>query len=172
MTENYTRLLNRIAALENEHAVRDTMQTYMRLCDDIGEDFPLSSLMSLFTEDAVWEGVGEYYQNKLGRHEGKTAIEAMFAKYTLPPSHFKFNLHILANEFITVKDSFTALGSWILIQPSDFTHGKSHLSVANIKAEFANIEGEWKISLFQTRNMFSKPMNSPWQADTNLPVPS
>lgn len=167
---NLDALHERLTALENEKRVSACMQRYMSLCDEIAPGFDLESLMQLFTQDAVWEGKGKRYTKTFGRHVGVDAIEMMFAKYTKPPGHFSLNVHVLGNEVITV-DGNTAKGTWVLVQPSDFIDGRSQLSCAKITAQF-KLSGRFcQISHFKTENMFSRPMNEPWDNTDALPVP-
>jgi ketosteroid isomerase-like protein len=163
-------LAQRIAALESEIAVRACMNRYMYLCDRLDVAFPLDDLMVLFTDDATWEGTGGRYKKTFGSHEGKQAIRAMFEKYTVPPAHFQLNVHYLTSELITVEGA-TAHGSWVLLQPSTFSSGKSQLSSARLSVTFRREADAWKISCFQTEALFSRPVDQPWDRSDELPVP-
>jgi len=169
-TSSDKELLVRLEALEREGAVRACMNRYMQLCDVLGVGFELETLTSLFTEDAVWEGKGTRYAASFGRYEGRSNIASMFAKYTIEPAHFALNIHLLGNEMIVV-DGESAKGSWVLMQPSEFSSGKSQLSCARISAEFVFTKGECLIKHFQTENIFSRPMNAAWNQSAELPVP-
>ena len=151
MTVDLNKILTRLDRLESEKQVAAVMHQYMRYCDDIGEQFLLKPLLDLFTEDAIWEGVGPLYRKKMGRHEGKDAISDMFAKYTQPPSHFQFNLHILSNQYIEIEGD-SGKGEWLLLQPSDFSDGRAHLTGARITSSFVRQNNAWKIMHFQTLN--------------------
>lgn len=160
----------RLRALEDEKKVRQCMNRYMYLCDILDVDFELHQLVGLFTEDAVWEGKGSRYTNTFGRYEGRDAIASMFEKYTKPPAHFELNVHFLANEVIQVEGK-KAEGSWVLMQPSTFSSGQSQLSCARITAQFRCEKEAWLISHFQTENLFSSPVDRPWDSSAPLPVP-
>lgn len=163
----------RLQALEDEKRVRQCMNQYMQLCDILDAGFDLEPLMLLFTEDAVWEGKGSRYAEAFGSYQGRDAIRTMFAKYTKPPAHFVLNVHFLANELIDV-DGDNAQGSWVLLQPSSFSSGKSQLSCARIRANFRRSDSDdkqWQISHFQTENLFSRPMGDLWDQSEPLPVP-
>ena len=163
-------LLIRLTALENEKSVRECMNRYMQLCDSLGVGFDLDTLTSLFSEDAIWEGKGNRYAKTFGRYEGRAAIAGMFEKYTVAPAHFALNVHLLGNEVITVNGS-RATGSWVLMQPSEFSAGKAQLSCARISANFVYQRGRWLINHFQTENLFSRPMSAAWNQAADLPVP-
>lgn len=170
-------ILQRLDALEAEkdavQQVRACMNRYMSLCDSLDVGFDLSSLSVLFAKDATWQGVGKRYAKTFGRYESRDAIADMFAKYTKAPAHFELNAHFLCNELIEVNaEESTATGSWMLIQPSSFSSGKSQLSCARISADFKVEEGRWVISAFTTQNIFSRPMAKAWDNPAPLAVPS
>ncbi len=168
--ETVASLSKRLRAFEDEKAVRACMNRYMYLCDILDVGFDLESLMALFTEDAVWEGRGRRYGKTFGRHVGIEAIRGMFEKYTLPPAHFETNVHFLTSELIDVQDQ-EANGSWVLLQTSTFSSGKSQLSSARLTVRFLCDEGVWKIDHFQTESLFNRPVITPWDQPADLPVP-
>ena len=168
--KNTLTLSQRLERLENEKRVRECMTRYMSLCDELNEDFDLEPLMSLFTEDASWQGAGKRYAKTYGVYEGRQAIADMFVTYIQGSPHFELNAHFLCNELINVADD-TAVGSWMLIQPSTFSSGKSQLSCARIHAEFCCDDGNWKIATFTTTNIFSRPMAEAWDNTVPLAVP-
>ena len=74
------RLSQRITVLEAEADIRRLQARYMFLCDTPLPEYGLTSdarridaIMELYTDDAVWEGVGEYYDGQFGRAEGAPA---------------------------------------------------------------------------------------------------
>ena len=78
-------LLKRVEVLEAEADVRRIQARYMFLCDTpmpesgvTNVEQRLELILDLYTEDAVWEGVGEYYAGQFGRAEGKDAIRRHF----------------------------------------------------------------------------------------------
>ena len=162
-------LLQRIEALEGEQSVRACMNRYMYLCDRLDVGFELDDLMVLFTDDATWEGTGGRYKKAFGLHRGKEAIRAMFAKYTVAPAHFRLNIHCLTSELIRVNGT-QADGSWVLLQPSTFSSGKSQLSSARLSVAFRKEGTAWRMSRFQTEALFSRPVGA-WDSEDELPVP-
>ena len=166
-------ILLRLGSLEAEKKVRQCMSKYMLLCDHLGVDSDLNELTSLFSEDAVWQGKGKRYAKTFSRYEGRDAIGDMFANYTKSPAHFDMNAHFLCNELIDVDLSNAfAKGSWMLIQPSTFSSGKSQLSCAYISAEFVLLNNDWLIRSFTTENIFSRPMAHAWDHASALDVPT
>ncbi|WP_202980704.1 nuclear transport factor 2 family protein [Alteromonas sp. RKMC-009] len=163
-------LISRLTLLEEEKAVSECMKRYMKLCDDLNSEKVLNELLSLFADNAVWEGVGSRYSNSFGSINGQDAIRSMFSKYCKAPPHFSMNLHFLGNETIHISD-LDARGEWTLLQPCSMSSGESRLSCAQITAEFRKIDHQWKITLFQTRSIFNRLMNSQWDDQTSQPVP-
>lgn len=169
---NTEHLGNELARGDAERAVRQCINRYMAMCDDLNQSTDLDGLMDLFTVYAVWEGVGEYAKT-FGRLNGRSAIREMFAKYMTEPPHFAMNVHMLGNEKIDVAESgTTAIGRWVLLQPSTFSSGDSQLSCAKLKVSFVQErDGVWRMNHFQTERQFSRPMDEPWNAKSDLPVP-
>lgn len=168
--ETVASLSKRVKALENEKHVRACMQEYMALCDVLDVGFDLQPLMDLFTEDAIWQGVGKRYGKTFGQYVGKAAITEMFARYTKPPAHFALNAHFLCNEAITVTDE-QATGNWFLLQTATFHDGKSQLSSAKLTVQFCLQDEQWRIQHFQTESLFNRPVATPWDVPKDLPVP-
>jgi len=163
-------LRSALQALQDEKKISACMLRYMQLCDFLGPGSDLDELMDLFSPDAIWEGKGKRYQKTFGRYEGRTAIREMFAGYTREPGHFQMNMHLLGNEQTQVQGN-SGRGCWMLLQPSDFSDGRSQLSCAAISATFIKTGDKWQICHFQTENRFSRPMQSSWNDQQDLPVP-
>src|SRR5690625_5762427 len=89
MTESQlAELARRVDVLEAEANIRRIQAQYMFLCDTPCPVFPpiddaerIERIVDLYTEDAVWEGVGEYYDGQFGRAEGKDEIRAHFNRF-------------------------------------------------------------------------------------------
>jgi len=69
-------------------------------------------ILELYTEDAVWEGVGAYYDNQFGRRVGKAALreylEAFWGQKRDPA--LLLNVHYLTSEQIHVNGDCIRLG--------------------------------------------------------------
>ncbi|MFI6698646.1 nuclear transport factor 2 family protein [Streptomyces sp. NPDC050509] len=134
--------------------VEQALARYLALCDvpvrasgDLGD---------LFTEDAVWEGVGSDYAEKFGRTEGRAAIVAMLSRYLPPHPHFRTNVHLLFPGTVDT-DSTTARGSWPMQQLSRFESGRSEIMVARLDVTFRLDDGRPRIASFRTERLFSAP---------------
>lgn len=162
----------RLGALEAERAVSATMHTYMRMCDTLDPSTPLDALGQLFAADAIWAGKGARYGRAFGEHRGRDAIKAMLATYCGNPPHFKFNAHFLCNEEIVVSsDLQTARGSWLMLQTSTYQDATSDLRSAELTCEFIREDRAWRIALFETQNLFSRPVDH-WHGADAIPIPA
>ncbi|MBK0420032.1 nuclear transport factor 2 family protein [Leucobacter sp. CSA1] len=159
-------LLKRIDALEAEADIRRVQARYMFLCDtplpepgvtDDAERIEL--ILELYTEDAVWEGVGEYYDDQFGRAEGKDAIRRHFQGFwgTRQDPLLLLNAHYLTSEQIHVTGD-TATGQWIHMQPWLFSDGKALLRSSRLNNAFRREDGVWRITRTRTENVFVAPL--------------
>ena len=159
-------LTARLEVLESEADIRRIQARYMFLCDTPCPEFGVDDdarrielVLDLYTEDAVWEGVGEYYDSQFGRAEGKDAIRAHFNRFwgeKTDPA-LLLNAHYLTSEQIHV-DGDTAEGQWIHMQPWLFSDGRSLLRSSRLNNAFRKVEGRWLISRTRTENVFVAPL--------------
>lgn len=167
MTEELiAKLAKRIDVLEAEADIRRIQARYMYLCDTPCPVYPpvtdqerIELILELYTEDAVWEGVGEYYTGQFGRAEGKDAIRAHFNRFWPADQDPKLllNAHYLTSEQIFV-DGEEATGLWIHMQPWLFSDGRSLLRSSRLNNAFRRENGEWKITRTRTENVFIAPL--------------
>ncbi len=169
-------LTRRIEKLEAEADIRRLQARYMFLCDTPIPEFGVSDdagridlIMQLYTEDAIWEGVGEYYDNQFGRADGKAAIRAHFENFwseKREPS-LVLNCHYLTSEQIQVsEDGQTADGQWVHMQPWLFSDGTALLRSSRLNNGFCKCaDGIWRITRTRTENVFIAPLTSNWASD-------
>ena len=163
-------ILQRLEQLEAQNSIRNCINRYMEICDGLDAETDLAELMALFDADAIWEGIGEKYAKSFGRYVSQHAILKMFQSYTQQESHFVMNAHFVSSEQIYI-DADQANASWLMLQTSTFRDGSSHLNAAKLTVKFKQQhDGNWKISHFQTENIFSRPVDH-WHSDAELPVP-
>lgn len=160
----------RLQQLEDQQAARVCISDYMRLCDSLDTPETAQAIAALFTVNACWEGVGEPYAERLGRHLGRNAIESMMAGYVRTPAHFAMNAHFLCSEALSQRPDGPLRGRWLMLQTSTFSAGGSHLNAAELNVEFRREEGEMRMHHFVTCNLFSRPVGH-WHAADVLPVP-
>ncbi|MFC5699040.1 nuclear transport factor 2 family protein [Pseudomonas sp. GCM10022186] len=144
----------RLETLEAESAIRRLLARYMDLCDVPREMTSASELAELFTENAIWEGVGSHYAQKFGRQQGRAEVAAFVAAYLPPSPHFAVNLHLLTSESIRVAGE-EASGQWIMQQISTYGDRRSELISARLNIDFRRVAGSWQMAHFRTCRMFS-----------------
>ena len=142
-----------VERIESREAVHRVMCRYMELCDVPSVQFSVEELASLFTADAVWEGIGAEYARKFGRRRGRPEIVGMLIAYLPPNSHFRANVHVLGSEQIEV-DGPAAQGRWIMQQLSRYEDGSAELLVARITADCELVDGTARIKHFTTEKLF------------------
>lgn len=149
----------RLGSLEADRAVRNVLARYMKLCDQPCHDSDFPQLGDLFTEDAIWEGVGALYTKTFGRQEGRAAIVAFLHKYLAPYStHFKMNAHFLTADAVTVEGD-CAHGEWVMLQASIYEDDTSELVSARLTIDFKKADDAWQMSHFRTQRLFNAPWN-------------
>jgi hypothetical protein len=154
-------IIERLRALEARDAVRKTIARYMALCDVPARIFEGESLAALFSDDAVWEGLGPQYADKFGRLHGPREIVDMLQRYLPPTPHFSTNVHFLTSEHIEVNGDH-AKGRWIMLQASGYVDLNAELIAARLEVDFApalHDEATWLIRHFRTERLF----DAPWQ---------
>ncbi|MBZ6083702.1 nuclear transport factor 2 family protein [Streptomyces olivaceus] len=168
MTEQATiaALVQRIEVLEAEADIRRIQARYMFLCDtpcpefDVRDDtHRIDLILDLYTEDAVWEGVGEYYDNQFGRAEGRAAIRRHFEGFwgQNQGPELLLNAHYLTSEQIHVHGD-EADGQWIHMQPWLFSDGTALLRSSRLNNTFRRTGDGWRITRTRTENVFISPL--------------
>ena len=159
-------LVARVETLEAEAEIRRIQARYMFLCDTpcpepgLADDAErIERILDLYTDDAVWEGVGEYYDGQFGRAEGKQAIGEHFQRFwgeKRDPA-LVLNAHYLTSEQIHV-DGDEAEGQWIHMQPWLFGDGSALLRSSRLNNAFRRDDGRWRITRTRTENVFIAPL--------------
>ncbi|WP_250515142.1 nuclear transport factor 2 family protein [Caballeronia sp. INDeC2] len=164
-------LLARLAALEAQNEVRKTVARYMTLCDVPCAPFEGESLAALFTDDAVWEGIGPQYAQKFGRLQGRAAIVDMLQCYLPPTPHFASNVHFLTSEHIEVQGNI-AKGRWVMLQASSYVDAKAELIAARLDIDFEpsprDENNAWLIRHLRTERLFDAPWQVNPREETNV----
>lgn len=171
LTQAVQDLQQRVSVLEAEADVRRIQARYMFLCDTpcpepVADDAErIEKILDLYAEDAIWEGVGSYYNGQFGRAEGKAAIRAHFQNFwgQKKDPALLLNVHYLTSEQIHVHaDGLSADGQWVHMQPWIFSDGKSLLRSSRLNNLFKKVDGIWKIARTRTENVFVAPLNAGW----------
>lgn len=155
-------LTARIEVLEAEAEIRRVQARYMFLCDTPCPEFGVAddteridAIMALYAEDAVWEGVGEYYDGQFGRARGHAAIRRHFEQFWSPDRRPRLvlNAHYLTSEQIHVAGP-QADGQWIHMQPWLFDDGSAILRSSRLNNSFRRVGRRWLITRTRTENVF------------------
>ena len=163
-------LAAKVDSLTAEAEIRRVQARYMFLCDtpcpEAGVDDDaerINRIVDLYTEDAVWEGVGSFYDNQFGRCVGKAAIRKHFQEFwgqKRDPA-LVLNVHYLTTEHIMV-DGDEATGHWVHMQPWIFSDGSSLLRSSRLWNRFRRVDTQWKVSRTRTENVFVAPLTPGW----------
>lgn len=171
--EKIEALSARVAILEAEAAVRRVEARYMFLCDTPCPEFGVQDdarrielIMELFAPEAVWEGVGEYYDGQFGKAEGWDAVKKHFQGFwggKQDPALI-LNCHYLTSEQIHVAaDGMTAEGQWVHMQPWLFSDGTAMLRSSRLNNSFRLCDdGKWRFTRNRTENVFVAPLPATW----------
>ena len=154
-------LEGRVARLEAEGDIRRLAARYMRLCDEPEPDETGATFAILFTEDAIWEGLGATAGQEFNRVEGRDRLLDWFATLRVPGQHLhKFNIHFLTSESILVDDDCNgAEGRWVMFQSTLLANGHAELRMARIIIRFRVEQGLWRIAHFTTRSLLKTPLS-------------
>lgn len=173
--ESIEELARRVERLEAEADIRRVQTRYMFLCDTPNPEYGVKDnkerielILDLYTDDAIWEGVGEYYDNQFGRATGKDEIRAHFNRFwpEKQDPELLLNAHYLTSEQIHVhEDGETADGQWIHFQPWLFADGKSLIRGSRLNNLFRKVDGEWKVARTRTENVFIVPLPDNFASD-------
>lgn len=137
-----------------EHLAHGTLIRYLELCDVPRPPDATGRLADLFTQDAVWEGVGPLYAAKFGRTTGARSIAEMVAAHLPPNPHFRANVHLLHPGTTTVNGGGVR-GRWLMQQLSRYASGAAELVVARLEVDF-RIDGDTaRIGHFRTERVFT-----------------
>lgn len=170
--DDLARLVARLEVLEAEADIRRLQARYMFLCDTPEPEYGVTDpreridlVLGLYTEDAIWEGVGEYYDGQFGRCVGQDELRAHFERFWLEQSDpaLVSNTHYLTSEQIHVHPGgTTADGQWIHFQPWLFADGTGLLRGSRLNNLFRRVDGVWKVARTRTENVFIVDLPNNW----------
>ena len=177
LTQEVLQLKRRLDVLEAEADIRRIQARYMFLCDTpcpepVADDAErIEKILELYSEDAIWEGVGSYYEGQFGQAVGKQAIREHFQAFwgQKKDPELLLNVHYLTSEQIHVNPACDhADGQWVHCQPWIFGDGSSLLRSSRLNNLFKKVDGVWKIARTRTENVFVAPLTTGWVS--NVPT--
>ncbi len=131
-------LEQRIARLEDIEAIRQLKAEYCEICDD---DHNPDRIVTIFTEDAIWEGRG------IATANGHAEIRKLFERFR---SMMDFTQHMTLNPRIEV-DGDQATGTWYFFGPfrfraTDESPANAKWQAARYHEKYQRVDGVWKIA--------------------------
>lgn len=145
--------MSRPSFVDDCAAARVTLTQYVALCDVPRVRQPVD-FEDLFTQDAIWEGVGPRYAAKFGAHHGRPTIVAALTRMLDEEQPFTFNVHALTTEHFLL-DADGLSGSWLMFQATTDRAGHSHMALARLGVRFRFEQARWRIARFTTCNLMS-----------------
>lgn len=144
-------LEQRVQRLEDIEAIKQLKALYCEICDDNHDP---DRIITIFTEDAIWEGKG------IARAEGHAEIHALFSRFA---KMMDFTQHMTMNPRIEVQGD-TATGTWYFFGPFRFRAAQDAASPDQAQSEaqakwqasryhetYRREAGGWKIAHLQIR---------------------
>jgi len=100
-------LNERLTHIEDLEAIKALKARYCEICDD---DHNPEEIVTIFTEDGIWEGKG------IGTANGHAEIRALFERFQ---KHMSFSQHMVMNPQIEI-DGNSASARWCFFGPFTF----------------------------------------------------
>ncbi len=142
-------LEQRIALLEDIEAIKKLKARYCLHVEDKNEE----AWISLFAQDAVWEG------GSFGSYQGREAIRGLFRNI---PNILHFWIHYVTNPIIEIRGG-SATGQWYLLEPCTFAQGEQAVwGAARYEEEYVKSGGEWKFRKVKLISWFWTPFDQGW----------
>ena len=151
-------LERRVETLESIEAIKRLKHQYCAYCDD---GYDADGIAAQFVEDGIWDGGEEF-----GRHEGRAAIHAHFARVS---SQIVFAGHLVMNERIDVDlDNDSARGQWWIIMPATMVMEGVKTAVwllGQYDDRYVRRDGTWMYQTLTVNIHFVKPHKDGWVED-------
>ena len=142
--------------LRDERAIAHLMYRYVRACDETKD---AARIASYFTDDAVWEGQGNFAE--FGATRGREAIQRMFVEN---PQILPMTAHFVTNAVITLSlDRQSGCGEWHCLEAATLRDEKAQVWIAaRYNNDFQKVEGDWKFSHIRYRDSFVCTYEAGW----------
>lgn len=132
------------------------MYHYIEACDRSKDADRISSF---FTEDAVWEGRGNFAE--FGQTRGRRAIRDMFVEN---PAILPFTVHYLTNPVIGLSmDLRTGWGKWHTLEAATYRQRSAQVWIAAwYDNDFEKVGYDWLIKHLRFTDIFVAPYEEGW----------
>ena len=161
-------LQRQVSELKAEAEARKQLGRYMFLCDSplpeagMAPENRAAAIGDLFTDDAIWEGVGGTHGAQFGQHIGPAAIAAHMGRfYAARDPRQVFNTHYVCSEQVWATAE-GAEGQWVQFQPWIYDDGTALIRSSRLHVRFRETEKGWKISHYRTESLFIADLPSNW----------
>lgn len=158
-----------VAKLKAEAEARRVLGRYMFLCDVPNPEFGMSdaerceAIGALFTEDAIWEGVGGTHGAQFGQHRGPAEIAAHMTRFYSAEPKQMFNTHyVTTGQVVATDDGKGAEGRWVQMQPWINEKGESIIRSSRLQVRFRETEQGWKMCRYRTESLFIGDLPTNW----------
>jgi len=125
-------LEQRITRLEDIEAIKQLKARYCEICDD---NHDADKILSLFTEDGIWEG------KNIAHATGHDEIRALFQDFQ---KTITFSQHMVQNPIIEVNGT-TATARWYFFGTFTYANDQARWQAARYHEDYEKVDGEWKI---------------------------
>lgn len=163
-------LAGELALLKAEAEARRVIGAYMQLCDipvptqEMDNDRRCAEIADLFTQDAVWEGIGGAHGAQFGRQTGREAIRLhMLRFFTEQDPRLVFNTHYLCSERLQATATGVT-GHWVQFQPWVRSDGSSLLRSSRLQVTFRHERHRLKMAHYRTESLFIADLPTGWAA--------
>jgi len=142
--------------LSSERTIAQVMYRYVHACDEVKQ---ADAVAAFFTDDAVWEGQGNFAEFRSTR--GREAIHRMFLGN---PTMLPFTAHFLTNPDIKLAaDGERAWARWHTLEAATLKDRRTQVWMAAwYENDFVRVDGEWLISHLRYRDRFVCPYDEGW----------
>ena len=153
-----TELARQITVLQDIEAIKQLKAEYCDICDD---DHNQDRIVSIFTEDGIWEGKG------VGHAKGHAEIRKLFKSFE---ERISFSQHNVFNPRITV-DGDKAHAHWYFLGPFTFRKDNRQLWLAaRYEDDYVKVNGTWKIKHLRAFGRMAAPYEEGWESKAKVNV--
>ena len=151
-------LAKHVVLLEDLEAIKQLKAEYCDICDD---DHNQDRIVSIFTEDGIWEGKG------VGLATGHAEIRKLFKSFA---DRISFSQHNIFNPRIEVNGN-EAHGIWYFLGPFTFRKGNRALWLAaRYEDDYVKVAGKWKYKHLRAIGRMAAPHEEGWASRAKTDV--
>jgi ketosteroid isomerase-like protein len=147
---------HRLDRIDSERSITRLMYRYIYACDELKD---AAAIAECFTEDAVWEGRGNF--DEFGATVGRAAIHEMFVEN---PKMLPFTAHFLTNPVVGLsQDGLKGWGQWHTLEAATLRDGAAQVwMLAWYDNDFRRVGDDWKISHIRFTDRVVCPYDEGW----------